>query len=141
MKLPQEIADKISVSEERFEALEQDIQTLIISLASHNIECNRIIHNRDEKIASLSSDKIIFMVHEMKIHDHKFTADDKITLQKRDNNPKEKYAIRVFANDKHVGYVAREYTLILRNVDNFENKPIKLIRNYNGCAKMEMICT
>lgn len=35
MKLPQEIADTISLSAERFEALEQDMQTLIVSLAGH----------------------------------------------------------------------------------------------------------
>ncbi len=50
---------------------------------------------------------------------HHFDQDDTITIEKEPNNPYDKKAIKVMANDTFVGYIARQYT---KEVHQFLNR-------------------
>jgi hypothetical protein len=166
MKLPEKIIRKISLSEDEFEKLDPKIQICIIRLASENIELEEIIgiaeqldtvtirsRNKDHfqlprtqatlkqsLRGSLPSENITFMGVGMRYcGNHQFSEDDIIKLEKEDNNPTDKTAIKILVNDKKVAYVAKEYTQRLRKIPNFEEKEIKFLRNFPYSCKLELI--
>jgi hypothetical protein len=89
---------------------------------------------------SLRSENITFMGVGMRYcGNHQFSEDDIIKLEKEDNNPTDKTAIKILVNDKKVAYVAKEYTQRLRKIPNFEEKEIKFLRNFPYSCKLELI--
>ena len=136
MKIPKKVIDKIGLTEDEFEQLSLKIQTCIIRLASENIELHDIIGDKIAdrlKVVSLSTPKhenVTFMVVGMRFHgDHTFSENDEIKLEKEDDNAFDNKAIKVLVGGKKVAYVSKEYTIQLREVPNFEQKKIKLLRN------------
>ncbi|OZJ01422.1 hypothetical protein BZG36_05707 [Bifiguratus adelaidae] len=169
MKLPEKIIRKISLSEDEFEKLDPKIQICIIRLASENIELEQIIgvteqldvvaiRSRNEvegigkdntknlfqpsrtQALAKGSENITFMGVGMRYcGNHQFSEDDIIKLEKEDNNPTDKTAIKILVNDKKVAYVAKEYTQRLRKIPNLEEKEIKFLKNFPYSCKLELI--
>ena len=142
MKIPKDIVNKISLTEEDFEKLDAKVQICILQLASENVELHNIIDNKlSEKIESVSLTKnIVFMVVGMRYYkNHKFDEDDRITLEREDDNPHDSNAIKVLVDDEKVGYVAREYTTQLREIPDLEKKEIRFLRSFAQSAKLELV--
>lgn len=61
--------------------------------------------------------------------DHRFSSDDKVRLEKEDDNPKDSNAVRVMVKKdkkwRHVAYVARDDAEWLRAVGDFEELPLE----------------
>jgi hypothetical protein len=146
MKIPQQVINKIALTEDEFEQLSPKVQTCIIRLASENIELHDIIGDKIAdrlKAVSLSTpvktSPIAFMVVGMRFHgNHTFSENDEIKLEKEDDNAFDNKAIKVLVGGKKVAYVSKEYTNQLRGVPNFEQKQIKLLRNFPQSSKLEM---
>jgi hypothetical protein len=144
MKIPKQVINKIALTEDEFEQLTPKVQTCIIRLASENIELHDIIGDKIAdrlKAVSLSTEtsSVTFMVVGMRFHgDHTFSENDEIKLEKEDDNAFDNKAIKVLVGGKKVAYVSKEYTMQLRKVPNFEQKQIKLLRNFPQSSKLEM---
>jgi hypothetical protein len=140
MKIPKQVIDKISLTEDEFEQLTPKVQTCIIRLASENIELHNIIGDKLADRLKAVSLSTTFMVVGMRFHgDHTFSENDEIKLEKEDDNAFDNKAIKVLVGDKKVAYVSKEYTNQLREIPNFEQKKIKLLRNFPQSAKLELI--
>jgi hypothetical protein len=141
MKLPEKIIRKISLSEDEFEKLDPKIQICIIRLASENIELEEIIGvTKQLDSITIRKENVTFMGVGMKYHgNHQFSEDDIIKLEKEDNNPTDKTAIKILVDDKKVAYVAKEYTQRLREIPNLEGREIKFLRNFPYSCKLELI--
>jgi hypothetical protein len=144
MKIPKKIIDKISLTEDEFEQLSPKVQTCIIRLASENIELHDIIGDkiadRLQAVSLSTPEPITFMAVGMRFNgDHTFSENDEIKLEKEDDNAFDNKAIKVLVEGKKVGYVAREYTMQLREMPDFEQKKIKLVKNFRQSTKLELI--
>jgi hypothetical protein len=144
MKIPKKILDKISLTEDEFEQLSPKVQTCIIRLASENIELHDIIGDkiadRLQAVSLSTPEPITFMAVGMRFNgDHTFSENDEIKLEKEDDNAFDNKAIKVLVEGKKVGYVAREYTMQLREMPDFEQKKIKLVKNFRQSTKLELI--
>lgn len=68
--------------------------------------------------------------------EHYFTIDDHIRLEKEDDNPVDRNAVKVMLKDrkkwKHVAYVAKKDAKWLRTVDDFEELSLEYIRSFNA---------
>ena len=144
MKIPKKILDKISLTEDEFEQLSPKVQTCIIRLASENIELHDIIGDkiadRLQAVSLSTPEPVTFMAVGMRFNgDHTFSENDEIKLEKEDDNAFDNKAIKVLVEGKKVGYVAREYTMQLREMPDFEQKKIKLVKNFRQSTKLELI--
>lgn len=142
MKIPKDIVNKISLTEEDFEKLDAKVQICILQLASENVELHNIIDNKlSEKIESVSLTKnIVFMAVGMRYYaNHTFSEDDHITLERDDGNPYDSNAIKVLVDGEKVGYVAREYTTQLREIPDLDKKKIRFLRSFAQSAKLELV--
>jgi hypothetical protein len=139
MRLPEKIVKKISLSEDEFEQLDPKIQICIIRLASENIELEELLNERMIEQFSIATINVAFMAVGMRFRgDHKFSKSDVISLEREDDNPTDKNAIKIFADGKHVAYVSKEYTHELRSIPNFEQGHVQLIANFPQSAKLEL---
>lgn len=142
MKIPKKVINKIALTEDEFEELNPKVQMCILRLATENIELHDIIGDKIAdrlKAITIREEDVTFMAVGMRFHgNHKFSQDDVITLEKEDDNAHDSSAIKVLVGGKKVGYVSRDYTKQLREVPNFEQKKIKLLRNFPQSAKLEL---
>lgn len=80
-----------------------------------------------------------FMAVGMKFHgNHIFSKHDNITLQLEDDNPVDKYAIKVLADGKHVAYVASDCTHKLRSKKHLLIRKVSLVKVYPKSAKLRL---
>jgi hypothetical protein len=144
MKIPKQVINKIALTEDEFEQLSPKVQTCIIRLASENIELHDIIGDkiadRLQAVSLSTPEPVTFMAVGMRFNgDHTFSENDEIKLEKEDDNAFDNKAIKVLVEGKKVGYVAREYTMQLREMPDFEQKKIKLVKNFRQSTKLELI--
>jgi hypothetical protein len=145
--VPDEISEFLWTDEE-FNALDTKTRVTIIWLSNKVKKLTKQLDASQEENMGLQMTKLLihsdmtFMAVGMKYISqppHFFTSSDNITLIKDDNNPKDNTAIKVMVDGTHVAFVSREYTKIIRNVDNFENKTVQLLRNFPYSAKMKLV--
>lgn len=67
---------------------------------------------------------------------HRFSEGDVISLAKDPENPVDSGAIKVLANGKHVGFVAREHTKGLSSIP--IDKQVFLVETYPNSVLLEM---
>lgn len=87
-------------------------------------------------------DTITFMAVGMryiKTPAHIFSDLDKIQLIKDDDNPKNSMAIKVMVDGEHVAFVSNDYIKNIRDIDNFENKKVEVVRNFAQSSKLKLI--
>ena len=116
----------------------------LTGLASENIELHDIIGDkiadRLQAVSLSTPEPVTFMAVGMRFNgDHTFSENDEIKLEKEDDNAFDNKAIKVLVEGKKVGYVAREYTMQLREMPDFEQKKIKLVKNFRQSTKLELI--
>ena len=127
------------INDEELSTLDEKSQKIIRRLLDR-------INELEEENLQLSMNRlrvtsdITFMVVGMRFYNnHRFTGKDVISLKKDDDNPKDRTAIKVLVDGVHVGYVAREYTNIIRCVKNFEEKSIVWLQNFPQSAKLKLV--
>jgi hypothetical protein len=100
------------------------------------LECDTSSSSRKEVVKSsyrkLNSRRITFVG--MRFHGgHRFSMDDKVKLEKEDDNPKNSNAVKVMLKEgkkwKHVAYVASEDAEWLRAVGDFEELPLEWMKD------------
>ena len=139
MRLPEKIAKKISLSEDEFEKLDSKVQVCIIRLASENIEFEELLDKKLVEHFSIVAMNVEFVAVGMRFYgNHKFSRSDIISLEREDENPSDKNAIKVLVNGKHVAYVSKRHTQELRNISNFEQGHVEFIENFPQSAKLEL---
>lgn len=127
------------INDEELNKLDEKSQKIVKRLLDR-------IKELEEENLQFSMDKlritsdITFMAVGMRFRgNHRFSAKDIISLEKEDDNPKDNTAIKVLVDGVHVGYVSREYTNIIRCVNDFEKKSIVWLQNFPQSAKLKLI--
>lgn len=104
------------------------------------IEKMKILKIARHEAAGYNYKDVVFTVVGMRFYGHHvFRPDDNISLEKEDDNPKDRNAIKVIVNDKHVAYVAREDAVKLRKVEGFETAKIVFVRNLRASTDLKLV--
>lgn len=132
-------------TDERFSQLDNKTSSTLRSLCD-TIDTLQLKIKRLETEMSMDqlkiSDTITFMAVGMryiKTPAHIFSDSDKIQLMKDDDNPKNSMAIKVMVDGEHVGFVSNDYIKNIRDIDDFENKKIEVVRNFAQSSKLKLI--
>lgn len=138
-KIPDEIAP-FKWTEDEWTSLEPKTRDTILWLVDQ-VQTSNVIHSVSTLQITPRPD-ITFMAVGMKycsVPSHVFSDKDQISLEKEDDNSADSTAIKVVVDNKHVAYVGREYTRMIREIENFEAKTIQWMRNFPQSAKMKLV--
>jgi len=146
-KIPEmpEIPDEIKWTEDEWDMLDSKARDTIVWLANQLRTGN--VMNRLSALelgAPVNETKSITFVavgmrYRSPTSPHVFSENDQISLEKEDDNPVDKNAIKIIVDKQHVAYVGREYTRMIRDIDQFEDKPIRWVCNFPQSAKMKLL--
>jgi len=79
-----------------------------------------------------------FMAVGMRFYGNHIFSKDNITLELDDDNHVDKYAIKVLVDDKHVAYVAADYTNKLRSKKHLLVRKVSLVKTYPKSVKLRL---
>jgi len=69
------------------------------------------------------------------LDDHKFSANDIITLETDDNNKFDPKAVKVLVSKKHVAFVSRDNTIFVRQYMSEDNE-VSFVQSYPASARL-----
>lgn len=69
---------------------------------------------------------------------HNFSEHDNITLELDDDDPIDKYAVKILVDGKHVVFVAVEDNRKLRKIDGLLDRRVHIVKKYAQSVKIEL---
>ncbi|KAG1000614.1 hypothetical protein G6F27_013653 [Rhizopus arrhizus] len=127
------------LTDEEFNRLDDKVKKEIDRLRKKITELESENMTLSMKKLDIRSNVLFMGVGMQYITKHTFSEHDNISLEKEDDNSKDSNAIKIMVNNKHVAYVSRDYTHVLRSIDGFERKKIRWVRNFRQSAKFELL--
>jgi hypothetical protein len=69
---------------------------------------------------------------------HRFSTNDIIFLEKDENNPYDKNAIKVMVDEDHKGFLTKEDAIKVRKIENFESKVLEFVQHFKASAQLQI---